>query len=103
MVDGGETTGGLVAESGGAPVFTAAFSRPASGPAVGPRAKIDPTNLLGAPGCSMRGPKRRKSPKSSSARGRGWMVGMALKGEIRAHPSRHPAWVARSVRSRRGG
>ena len=39
MVDGGETTGGLEAEPGGAPVFTAVFSGPTSGPAVESRAK----------------------------------------------------------------
>ena len=48
MVDGGETTGGLEAEPGGAPVSTAAFSGHEGGPLTEMRAEIDPTKALGA-------------------------------------------------------
>ena len=80
MVDSGETTGGLEAEPGGAPVFTVAFSEPTSGLAVESRVEIRRTKLLGVPGCSMRDPSRRKSPKLSTVSARGWMVGMGLEG-----------------------
>lgn len=62
MVDGEETMGGLEAEPGRAPVSTALWT------------EIGPTKVLGAgkgPGCSRRGPRRRKSTKSSVARGEG--------------------------------
>ena len=62
MVDSGETTGGLEAEPGGAPVLTAAFLGLTSGLAVESRVEIGPTKLLGMPWCSMRDPSRRESP-----------------------------------------
>ena len=48
MVDGGEKTGGLEAEPGGAPVSTAAFSEHGGGPSTEMRVEIDPTKVLGS-------------------------------------------------------
>ena len=62
VVDSGETTVGLDAEPGGAPVFTAAFSGLTSGLAVESGVELGPTKLLGMPWCSMRDPSRRKLP-----------------------------------------
>ena len=74
MVHGGEMTNGLEAQAGGAPEFTAAFSVPTSSPGIESWAAIGPTKVLGAEkrtGCSIRGPSRRKSRKSSSEKGSG--------------------------------
>ena len=90
MVDSGETTGGLEAEPGGAPVFMAAFSGLTSGLAVESRVEIGPKKLLGVPWCSMRYPSKRKSPKSSAMRGRGWMVGMGIEGGDTSPPKPIP-------------
>ena len=68
MVESGETTGGLEAEPGGAPVFTAALSAPTSGPAVESRVEVGPTNLVGAPRCSVRDPSRWKSVAGDEAK-----------------------------------
>ena len=48
MVDGGETTDGLEAEPGGAPVSTAAFSGHGGGSSAEMRVEIGPTKVLGA-------------------------------------------------------
>ena len=48
MVDGGETTGGLEAEPGGAPVSTVAFSGHGGGSSAEMRVEIGPTKVLGA-------------------------------------------------------
>ena len=75
MVDSGETTGGLEAEPGGAPVLMAAFSGSTSGLAVESRVAIGPTKLLGVPGCSLRDPNWRKIAEVVSGEGKrldGW-------------------------------
>ena len=61
MANNGETTGGLEADPGGAPEFTAAFLGLTSGLVVESRVEIGPT-LLRVPWCSMRYPSRRRSP-----------------------------------------
>ena len=71
MVDSRETTGGLEADPGGAPVSTAAFSGHGGGLSTELRAEIDPTKMLGAGKgliCSRCGPRRRKSVKSPAAK-----------------------------------
>jgi len=93
MVGGGETTDGMEAEPGGAPVFTAAFSVPASCPVVESLVAIGPMKVWVAGervGCSIRGPSRRKSRKSSSVKGSGWTVGMGLEGGDTSPPKPIP-------------
>ena len=62
MVDSGETTGGLQAKPGGAPMITGAFSGMTSGLAVESRVEIRSTKWLVVPWCSMRYLSKRKSP-----------------------------------------
>ena len=64
VVDGGETTSGLLAKPGGAPASTADFSEQASGRATQSWGAVGPIKLLEAgkgSGRSMDGPSRRKS------------------------------------------
>ena len=98
VVDDGETTAGLEADPGVAPVSMAIFSRYGGVPSTALWAETGSTKVLRVeegPGCSRRGPRRRKSKKRPVARGRGWVVAIGrYRGGIRAHPSRCPAWVA---------
>lgn len=93
MVDGGETTGGLIAEPGGAPASTAQVADSPSGPAAVMWVEIGPMKVLGAenrPEESMQGPRRRKSPKSSSVKGIGRMTGMGKEGGGTSPPKPMP-------------
>ena len=74
MVDGGETTGSPNAKPGGAPASTAQVVDMAGASAAVSCVEMGPMKVLVAgkgPEESMRGPRRRTSPKSSSVKGVG--------------------------------
>ena len=93
MVDGGETTGSANAKPGGSPASTVQVVDMAGAPAAVSWVEMGPMKVLvtgKGPEESMRGPRRRKSPKSSSVKGISRMTGMVREGGGTGPPKRIP-------------